>query len=171
MDMKTKRTPKLMAGPKAPHTLQIPAAEFPDKDQVIKKMTRIQEALISQLENAGGALRYAIPENVLKGMAAIATNAWKARSKMLDAESGEPRDEMKRVYRHVEAILETFQEMGIEIKDHTNQAFDYGLQLKVVTTQPTAGITKERVLETVKPTIRWQNQIIQMGEVVIETPA
>jgi hypothetical protein len=39
-----------------------------------------------------------------------------------------------------------------------------------VTSQPTAGITKERVTETLKPTIYWRNKIIQMGEVVIATP-
>jgi molecular chaperone GrpE (heat shock protein) len=104
-------------------------------------------------------------------MASIATNAWKAKSKMVDAKSGEALEEMKRVYRHIEAILESFQEMGLEIKDHTDDAFDYGLPLKVVTTQPTPGITKERVIETIKPTIYWQNRIIQMGEVVIATPA
>ena len=57
------------------------------------------------------------------------------------------------------------------IKDHTGEIFDYGLPLNVVTTQPSPGITKERVLETLKPTIYWQEQMIQMGEVVIATPA
>jgi hypothetical protein len=112
-----------------------------------------------------------VPAVVVKAMASIATNAWKAKSKMVDAKSGEALEEMKRVYRHIEAILESFQEMGLEIKDHTDDAFDYGLPLKVVTTQPTPGITKERVIETIKPTIYWQNRIIQMGEVVIATPA
>jgi hypothetical protein len=81
------------------------------------------------------------------------------------------REEMKRVHRHIEAMFESFREMGLEIKDHTGEIFDYGLPLNVVTTQPTPGITKERVLETLKPTIYWQEQMIQMGEVVIATPA
>jgi hypothetical protein len=81
------------------------------------------------------------------------------------------REDMKRVYRHIEAMFESFQEMGLEIKDHTGEIFDYGLPLKVVTTQPTKGIAQERVIETLKPTIYWQKQIIQMGEVVIATPA
>ena len=106
----------------------------------------------------------------MKTLAAIATNAWKAKAKMLDSASGEVREDMKRVYRHVESILESLHEMGIEIKDHTNEAFDYGLPLKVVTTQPTPGITKEKVIETIKPTVYWQKQIIQMGEVVVATP-
>lgn len=108
---------------------------------------------------------------MLKGMAAVATNAWKAKSKMMEETSGEVRDEMKRVYRHVEGILEALREMGVEIKDHTGDAFDYGLPLKVVTTQPTTGLTKEKIIETIKPTVYWQKHIIQMGEVVIATPA
>lgn len=154
-----------------PDEFNIPSAPFPDKDKVIEKMMRIQEAMLTKLEGAGGEIRYAIPPNMILSMADIATNTWKAKSKMMDGSSGEVRDEMKRVFRHIESIFESFQEMGLEIKDHTGDAFDYGLPLKVVTTQPTQGITKESVLETIKPTIYWQKQIIQMGEVVIATPA
>lgn len=117
-----------------------------------------------------GGKRYSIPGKVLKGMADIATNAWKAKGKMLDA-SGEVREEMKRVYRHIEGVLESLREMGLEVKDHTGDVFDYGLPLKVVTTQPTPGITREMVVETIKPTIYWERQMIQAGEVVIATPA
>jgi hypothetical protein len=90
---------------------------------------------------------------------------------MVSSDSGEVREEMKRAYRHVEGILESLHEMGIELKDHTGDSFDYGMPLKVVTTEPTQGITKERVTETIKPTVFWQKKIIQMGEVVIATPA
>jgi len=108
---------------------------------------------------------------VLKCMAAIATNAWKARTKMLDSATGEVRDDMKRVHRHIEGILDSLGEMGIEVKDHTGDTFDYGLPLKVVTTQPTPGIIKEQVVETIKPTVYCQKTtIIQMGEVVVATP-
>ncbi len=116
-------------------------------------------------------VRFSIPTNVVKGMADIATEVWKAKAKMLDGASGDVRSEMKRVYRHIESVLATLQEMGLEVKDHTGDAFDYGLPLKVITTQPTQGITRESVFETIKPTIYWQQQIIQMGEVVIATPA
>jgi len=108
---------------------------------------------------------------VLKCIAAIATNAWKARTKMLDSATGEVRDDMKRVHRHIEGILDSLSEMGIEVKDHTGDTFDYGLPLKVVTTQPTPGINKEQVVETIKPTVYCQKtSIIQMGEVVVATP-
>ena len=113
----------------------------------------------------------ASPEDLAVALATIATNAWKARQKMWDAASGEVREEMKRVFRHIEAIQESLHSLGLETKDHTGDTFDYGLPLKVVTTQPMSGLTKETVTETIKPTIYWREQIIQMGEVVIATPA
>jgi len=62
-------------------------------------------------------------------------------------------------------------ELRMEIIDHTGNDFDYGMVLKVVTTQPMAGIKKERVIQTLKPTINWRNKNIQIGEVIVATPA
>lgn len=145
---------------------KIPPGDFPDGIRVIERVM----AILAE-SKGGGEVQQVIPEHVVKGMADIATNVWKAKVKMLDGASGEVRDEMRRVYRHIEGVLETLHEMGLELKDHTGDAFDYGLPLKVITTQPMQGITRENVIETVKPTIYWEHQIIQMGEVVIATPA
>ncbi len=154
---------------KQPKEFQIPPAQFPDRNRVIETVVRIQQAMLVETKEVT-EVRGAIPAHVVKGMADIATNVWKANAKMLDV-SGEVRDEMKRVHRHIASVLESLHEIGLEVKDHTGDAFDYGLPLKVVTTQPTQGITRESVIETIKPTIYWQQQIIQMGEVVIATPA
>lgn len=154
---------------KQPEEFKIPPGEFPDGNRVVETIMRIHQAMLA--DSQGGEVRHAVPANVVKGMADIATNIWKAKAKMLDGASGEVRDEMKRVYRHIEGVLETLHEMGLEVKDHTGDPFDYGLPLKVITTQPTQGITRESVVETIKPTIYWQQQIIQTGEVVIATPA
>jgi len=61
--------------------------------------------------------------------------------------------------------------VGMEVKDRTNEPFDYGLPEKVVTTQPQEGLSKEIIIETIRPTIYWNGQIAQQGEVVIATPA
>jgi hypothetical protein len=152
---------------KHPDEFNIPPGEFPDESRLFERVTAIFAK-----SNGGGKGLDAVPsQDVLKGMADIATNVWKAKAKMLDGASGEVRDEMKRVYRHIESVLESLHEMGIELKDHTGDAFDYGLPLRVITTQRTQDITREKVIETIKPTIYWHHQIIQMGEVVIATPA
>jgi molecular chaperone GrpE (heat shock protein) len=154
-----------------PDDFKIPSPQWPDEKRVIDALTKQIKSILSSQRDAGTTIRYAVPEKFVKSIADVATNAWKARTKMMDGSSGEVREDMKRVHRHIEAMFESFREMGLEIKDHTGEIFDYGLPLNVVTTQPTPGITKERVLETLKPTIYWQEQMIQMGEVVIATPA
>jgi hypothetical protein len=151
-----------------PDDFNIPAHQRPDEKKVID--TQIRE-MLEPREITGTEGRYAVPPQVVRSVANIATNIWKAKVKMLDAASGEVREEMKRVYRHIEAALESMHEMDVEVKDHTGDAFDYGLPLKVITAQPTRGITKESIIETIKPTIYWQQHLIQIGEVVIATPS
>jgi hypothetical protein len=161
---------KGMAIKKACGTPAISPVEFRDKDQHIAKLLEVQKELVEELEWAQGRLQESNPEGLATGLAVIITNAWKARAKMMNGNSGEPREEMRRVYRHIETMFDAFQQIGLQIKDHTGDSFDYGLPLTVITTQPTPGITKERVIETIKPTVSWNDAIIQTGEVVIATP-
>jgi molecular chaperone GrpE (heat shock protein) len=152
---------------KQPDEFKIPPVDFPDENQIVAKL----QAVLEGRKDGSGEIVYAVPPEVIKTLADIATNVWRAENKMLDSCSREVRDGMKGVYRHIEAVLERFKEIGLEVKSHTGDPFDYGLPLKVVTTQPTPDIMKECVIETIKPTIFWHEQIIQMGEVVIATPA
>jgi hypothetical protein len=115
-----------------------------------------------------------VPDSFVKAVIAIATNAWRIRAKVADStgESKEEisKDDVKKVNRYLETVFHTLSGIGMEIKDRTGEAFDYGLPEKVVTAQPQPGINKERILETLRPTIYWGNQIVQQGEVVIATP-
>lgn len=103
-------------------------------------------------------------------LAAIATNAWRAKKKMLDVETGEPKDEMRRVYRHVEAILDALTESGIEIMDPCGQAYDTGLPVRVVSSEEREGLRREEIVETLKPAIRRQGKTLQQCEVVLGVP-
>ncbi|EDY20131.1 hypothetical protein CfE428DRAFT_2055 [Chthoniobacter flavus Ellin428] len=153
-----------------PDEFNIPTPQWPDEEKFVEAMAAQIKALRPSAES-GGETRKVVPVEVVKAIADIANHLWKAHTKMLDTSTGEVREEMKRVYRHVDGSLESLTGIGVEVKDHTGDIFDYGLPLKVITTQPTPGLTREKVIETIKPTIYWQRQIIQMGEVVIATPA
>lgn len=107
---------------------------------------------------------------LLLSIANIATNAWRAKLKMIDINTGEVRDDMKRVYRHVEAIIESLKQMGIEIIDFTGKPYDTGMALKVITFEKVNGLTREEISETIKPTILWHSKHIQYGEVIVGTP-
>jgi len=151
-----------------PDALKIHPTDYPDPASLL---ALLHQELERPQDPSQQTVTHAIPSSFVKGVAEAATNTWRAKIRMLDPVSGEVREEMRRVYRHVEAALEALTDLGIQLKDHTGEPFDYGSALKVITTQPTPGIERESVIETIRPTIYWKQQMIQIGEVVIATPA
>jgi hypothetical protein len=110
------------------------------------------------LEELGGSL------------ASLATQVWRARNRIIDPATGEPREEMRRIHRHVEGAFESFLEMGLVINDWLNQPYDSGLPVKVLTFQPTSDLQRDTVLEATRPTVIWKDRLLQMGEVIVGIP-
>lgn len=108
-------------------------------------------------------------EKVIHALIAVASNAWKAKSRLSRADSQMSSD-VERLARHVNAIIEALESMGLEIKEHTGEPFDYGQSLKVAASQAKEGISREVVSETIRPTIYLNGVMIQQGEVVIDVP-
>ena len=90
---------------------------------------------------------------------------------MMDSATGEVREDMKRVDRHIEAICRSLAEAGIVIRDHTGDVYDEGQPMKVVASKPTPGLDRKRVSETLLPSIFWNNRLVQNGEIEISKPA
>jgi hypothetical protein len=77
---------------------------------------------------------------------------------------------MSRIARHVDRLWESLEQAGLSIQDHTNQPFDSGQSLDVLAFQPTAGIDREVVIETIRPTVYLQDHRIQIGQIIVATP-
>jgi hypothetical protein len=169
--MKPRPVPTFLPKPQHRGPFDYSKAEYPDLKETLE---RIAIALSAQSAKPEDQPPAAPPTADIdkKALAAIATSAWKAKSRLLEAGTADDGGVLTRVHGDIRRIWNTLvDDLGVEVKDHTGAPFDYGLPLRVVTSQPTQGISKERVIETIKPTIRWRNKIIQMGEVVIATPA
>ena len=155
--------PEELRSPPALDTCGFPAicAKVADLEKQIGQLNNKEKATDKEVINAA----------IIRALSHIATNAWRAKVKMLDAETGEAKQDMQRVYRHIEAIFENLKSLGIETIDPTGRAYDSGMALKVVGFEPTPGLSKEEIKETIKPSISMQNRLIQMGEVIVGTPA
>lgn len=156
-----------------PGELKIPRPDWPDAAEFARDIAkeiispRSGHEIIDKTE--------VLPERPAKVLLSIATNAWRIRTRLTDSTTREPREEMgtddlKKVVRYLDSMFESLSGIGMEVKDRTGEAFDYGLPEKVVAAQPQAGLSKEIVLETLRPTIYFGRQIAQQGEVVIGTP-
>jgi hypothetical protein len=103
-------------------------------------------------------------------LADVATGLWRLRQKMLEPGAERPLPEMRRAYRHLQSVWDVLSDAGIEICDYTGMNFDSGMSLNVVAHQPAATAERERIIETVKPSIYFKSQRIQLGDVIVETP-
>lgn len=136
--------------------------------------------ILRDLENsveAGADERVSAPpsnewgDKQLKFLAEIATQLWRLRRKMLKQGTEVPVEGMESPYRHVSALWDTVIQEGIEVSDPINRTIDPGMALKILTFQPMPGITKEAVIETIRPSIYFRDRLIQMAEVVAGRPA
>jgi hypothetical protein len=110
------------------------------------------------------------PAPALDQIAAVATHVWRAKSKLVDPATGQPREETRRTYRHIESTLDALAQMGVVIRNLLNEPYDPGLPVNVLTFQPTPGLARDTIIEVVRPTIIWQDRVLQVGEVVVGTP-
>ncbi|MDD5200531.1 MAG: hypothetical protein PHC88_12100 [Terrimicrobiaceae bacterium] len=154
-----------------PDSLRINPLPLPESGDLANAVAKKVQAALQDL--VPGAMP--IPENVVKALISSATNVWRIRSRITVSKTFEPKqeisqDDLKKLSRYVESIVEALAGIGIEIKDRTGEPFDYGLPEKVIAAEPQAGISKEIVRETIRPTIYLGKQIAQQGEVVIATP-
>jgi hypothetical protein len=170
---------------KIPHELGLkrPATEFDEVLKLIDGISLANAAAASRRDKDGEiALEKAnaILSSLAQQLAAVATIGWKMSKRITDPQSGEIRESFdetdgRKLSRDVQSLLTTLSEMGVTIRDRAGQAFDYGMPEKVVDAKPMKGITKERVAETLRPTVIWTTEfwketMIQKGEVIIHTP-
>ncbi|MGA3008137.1 MAG: hypothetical protein ABSE59_09630 [Opitutaceae bacterium] len=137
---------------------------FPDAplDQALAEWEKIKAAPVPAATAA--------PSPALDRIAEIATHVWRAKGKLVDPASGQPREETRRIYRHVESTLDVLAQMGVAIRDQLNEPYDPGLPVNVLTFQPTPGLSRDMIIEVVRPTVIWQERVLQLGEVVVGTP-
>jgi hypothetical protein len=167
--MKKKHRLKISKQPNLANPTALPNAEWPVEKKTWETVAFVMTAKPARKEQA--ALDAEVPTVYLKALVSIATNAWRAKTKMVDVANGEIREDMKRVDRHIEAIYRNLAEAGVVIRDHTGDAYDEGQPMKVVASKPTQGLDKKCVSETLLPSIFWNNRLVQNGEIEIATPA
>ena len=106
-----------------------------------------------------------------KFMADLATRLWRIREKMLDPGTGQPLKSVERSYRHLERLIAELEDKGIRIEDKTGDPYDPGMAVKVVSSEPTEGILRELVKETVEPAVYREDRLIQPAQIVVGTPS
>jgi len=178
---KKKNKKKFIIGKVGMHGMAIPiptdmlisASDGTSGIRVLKEKMNQVEVQIAKLQAGNSKIQKVevIPPAIAGAVITIATNAWRAKVKMVNEDTGDAKDEMTKVYRHVASIIEALQGMGVEIVDPVGKTYDSGMALRVINFEEMPGINREQVKETIKPSILWNKQIVQIGEVIVGTPS
>lgn len=141
-----------------PEAFRIPPAPWPAELQgALEKLLRPASADAGEVD-------------LLDLLKKLATELFRTRKRMLKPGTNEALEEMRRPYRHVEAMWDLLSQADIEVMDHDGKRFEAGLELTVIAYEPRAGIDRETVVETIRPSIYRKGQLIQRGEVVVGKP-
>ena len=103
-------------------------------------------------------------------LAEMATGLWRVRQKMLISGTDQPKEEMYRAFRPLEATYQLLYQSGMEIIDRIQQPYVTGMAEKVIAFEPAPGISREMVIETVKPTVYYRGQLLLLGEIIVGIP-
>lgn len=110
-----------------------------------------------------------------KAIIQMASQSWRLSNVLTDSETEQPKTELssqdiRKLSNIAEAMQEIIQSLGIRIIDRCGEDFHPGLPDVVVTEEPREGISKERIIRTIRPTILHGQTMVQRGEIDIAVP-
>lgn len=156
-----------------PDSLSIPQVQMPDPRQFANDL--IQAAVAATNSNRKDPSSDLNEQGLVKALIAVANQSWRMGSALIDAETSEPKanltpQDIRKLSNALDAIRECIQGLGLKVIDRTGEAFDSGLPDQVVTEEPQEAISKEWIIRTIRPTIMWNQTMVQRGEIDIAVP-
>jgi hypothetical protein len=111
-----------------------------------------------------------------KTLIGAANQAWRMGLALLDSDTQEPKAELtsqdlRRLNQAHETLREALTGLELRIFDRCGEDFHPGLPEQVVTEEAQEGISRDRIIRTIRPTIMWHQTMVQRGEIDIAFPA
>lgn len=139
-----------------------------DAQNIVNSTTRDQAAAAIPIANDTSL-------NNIKAIVQFASQSWRLSGVLMDPETEQPKPELnpqdiRKLSNIAEAMQEIVQSLGVRVIDRCGEDFHPGLPDVVVTEEPREGISKERIIRTIRPTILHGQTMVQRGEIDIAVP-
>ena len=121
-------------------------------------------------------------ERLFRLYSTIATNVWRMKNQILDAETKEPKETLDdrvvgKLARYLASLDGALEDAGVQVVgDYNGKPHDEGNAVKVISYEDRADLKRDEYIETLLPTVRWTNEqgqtrLLQQAEVVVGRPA
>jgi hypothetical protein len=147
-----------------PAEFRLPEPEFTEEQlDILEELIQLMSPSLSDTDDAIQDERV----RMANFLAELGTGIWRVRRKIEDL-SRMPK-EIKDALYSIESMWISMADGGVEIIDHIG-VIPPKREAKVIEIREIAGLTREQVVETIKPTILMQGEVVQQGEVVLGRP-
>jgi len=135
-------------------------AEGPDKfDELYRKISEeIKYAVAPKSINLSASVTELVE---------LATEVWRVEQRLAKMADILPENQRKGLENSVHKFKRYISNYDIEIVDYTNQKFNDGLNLDVLSVEKDQSVTTPTVKETVEPTILVKGQVVKKAKIIL----
>ena len=103
----------------------------------------------------------------VESLVELAVEVWRIEKRITKVSSSLPKVQRKGVETSIQKLKRYLEKYDIEIRDYTNQKFNEGLNLDVLSVEKDPSITEPIVKETVEPTILCKGQVVKKAKIIL----
>lgn len=132
----------------------------------LKGLTHLRDSLREEI-------RFSIQPKVIEmslsveALVELAVDVWRIEQRLTKVSSGLNDIQRKGLESSVQKLRRYLEKYDIEIKDYTNQKFNEGLNLDVLSVEKDPAVTEPIVKETVEPTIMCKGQVVKKAKIIL----
>lgn len=97
----------------------------------------------------------------------LAIEVWRIEQRIIKAFSVLPENQKKGLENSIQKLKRYLEKYDIEIVDYTNQKFDDGLNLDVLSVEKDSSLAEPIVKETIEPTIIRKGQVVHKAKIIV----
>ncbi len=99
----------------------------------------------------------------------FAIDIWRLKQRVGKIEGSLDESQKKGLENSLQKLFRYFEKYDVEIVEYTNQKFNDGLNLDILSVEKDSTITAPIVKETVEPTVMYRGQVIRKAKIVVLT--
>ncbi len=97
----------------------------------------------------------------------FAIEIWRVEQRISKVLSGLPENQKKGLENSIQKLKRCLQKYDLEIVDYTNQKYNEGLNLDVLSVEKDLSIADSIVKETIEPTVLCKGQVIRKAKIIL----
>lgn len=97
----------------------------------------------------------------------LATEIWRIEQRIIKSSSSLPESQRKGLETSIQKLKRYIEKYDIEFIDYTNQKYNDGLNLDVLSVEKDASVQESTVKETIEPTIMCKGQVVRKAKIIL----